>query len=114
MIEIVDKYYKCEKCGKVFTSKKECKEHEEKCQLYTKIELDMSFNRGTFSLSVTSDKPYFSVDKYEIITEDRGFSVYTRNTEKCIKEGKKRLISYAEESYKECLKNLKTLKEELK
>lgn len=114
MIEIVDKYYKCGKCGRGFKNKEECKKHEEECQAYVRLNLIMNFYSCKFTLSPQNCKPAFNPDNYEIITNIDGYSVYTRNTEKAIKEGKRRLVSHAETAMHEYLGSLGTLKEELK
>ena len=115
MIEIVDKYYKCEKCGRGFKSKEACKNHEEnECEAYVRINLIMNFYSCKFSLSPQNCKPAFNPDKYEIITDTNGYSVYTRSTEEAIREGKRRLVSHAETTMHEYLNSLGKLKEELK
>jgi hypothetical protein len=110
MKEVVEKYFVCSKCGLTFKTEDECKKHEKICGTVVRVYLLIDIVCCSFTVKM----PTFVHPPKEkgVITEDNGYSVYTKNNKKSIALAKDRLINYAFTRLKDTQESLQRLRKQ--
>jgi hypothetical protein len=104
--------YQCVKCGREFSTEKECNAHEELCKNYCELRMDIYLYGGKIRFSWITDKSIF-VDKniaknvYKVGKNGLfNYHCYTKADDEHIAKAKNILLNYA-------LKEMETLKKSI-